>query len=963
MKYLLFCLLSLMAFHGMSTGADETARPAWTASKLKGAPTPPAPYRVKPAFPNVKFDRPTGLEEIPGENRLLVTEMNGKVLSLPKSADVKTPDLIANLDEVVGADVSLFSAALHPKFQTNRFLFACYLHPENGRQVRISRFTLTSEVPHQVVARSEVVMVTRPAGPHNAGCLLFGKDGMLYAATGDGFGPNPPDGLNTGQDLSDLLGNILRIDVDRPSELAGKKLPYTVPADNPFVGQPGIRPEIWAYGLRNPWKFGIDRDTGDIFAADNGWETWEMIHKIERGGNCGWPLVEGRAVLRTDVKPGPTPIIPCIKDHSHTEANSVIGGPVYRGSKLPGLNGSFVYGDYITGTIWAVWPEKQGDKTTGWGNATLVDTDLQIVGFAEGSAGELFVLDYDFTGQIYELLPSGRKDTSATFPRRLSETGLFASLDDLRPAAGVVPYDVIASRWADGAEATRWVGIPGSGRINLANGEPGLHPLGQFPDGTVFAKQLSLPQPGRKPIRLETQILLYDDGEWTPYSYLWDESGKDATLVDAAGAARTLSVADGHGGQVERTWKVSAINECRLCHNAGANNVLGFVPNQLARQLGSLAARQVIAAAPPAVKELRLVDPHDASQPLDDRARSYLHANCSMCHHPRGNAIVGFFLRRDMPFEKLNTNRGTIIGTFGMEHAKVIASGDPFRSILTYRMSKLGYGRMPYIGSHVVDGAGVALIADWIRSLKPQDDHRSPPLLADSSEATAVRTLLGPGDRAAAIRTLTSSTSGSLALLAKLHAGALADADRAAAVSAGSQKPSDIAGLFETFLPESQRRARLGPKPDPQSILKLTGDVSRGKLIYFSDTARCRNCHEHTDADKSIGPTLADINKKTPQPGEMLLHVLEPSRRIDDKFAAYVVTTTRGQVVSGLLVRESPQEIVLKTAERKIVTIPVSDLDDRQRSPKSLMPDGILSDLTAQEAADLLAYVRAVSSP
>ena len=210
---------------------------------------------------------------------------------------------------------------------------------------------------------------------------------------------------------------------------------YAIPPDNPFVNSVRARPEIWAYGLRNPWKFGVDPQTGAIFAADNGWESWEMVHRIVRGGNCGWPVMEGRVALRKEVEVGPTPILPPVKDHPHTEANSVIGGPVYRGEKLKQLDGSFIYGDYITGTIWAV----HADKDNAYSHTTLVDTDQRIVAFTQGADGELFVLDYDLTGQIYQLLPSELKDTSADFPRRLSETGLFTSLEALTPAVGVVP--------------------------------------------------------------------------------------------------------------------------------------------------------------------------------------------------------------------------------------------------------------------------------------------------------------------------------------------------------------------------------------------------------------------------------------------------------------------------------------------------------------------------------------------
>lgn len=953
---------ALLIAAGLVVEAAETTspRPAWTTSRVKGAPQPPAPYRIEPAFPHLSFARPTSLLELPGKKRMLLTEIGGKVLTFPKQADARQADLAIDLNQLLPAadreeGVALWSATLHPNFAENRQLFVCYLSPVGEKHNRVSRLKLTDDNPPRVEPGSEQVIITYPTGPHNAGCILFGVDGMLYIAIGDGAGPNPPDGRTTGQDVSDLLGSILRIDVDH----ATASSPYAVPDDNPFVGKQNARPEIWAYGLRNPWKFGIDRQTGAIFAADNGWESWEMIHRIVRGGNCGWPVMEGRAALRTEVAVGPTPILPPVKDHPHSEANSVIGGPVYRGKKLPGLDGWFVYGDYITGTLWAIAP--QADNS--YSQATLVDTDLRIVCFGEGSGGELYVVDYDYTGQIYELLPSQQPDLSADFPRRLSETGLFSSLKTLEPAPGVIPYEVKVDRWMDGAAARRWIAIPGNGKATLAAGER----RAEFPEGTVLVKQVELPQgEGAPSVRLETQLLHFDGSSWQPYSYLWDESGGDATLVDAIGAECSLHPAGGE----ERTWRVSATNECRLCHNAGAGNVLGFVPNQLdvADQLSKLAAEQVIATASPrpANDRLALVDPHDASQPLDDRARSYLHANCSMCHHPGGNAIVSFYLRRDLPFEKLNTNKGTRIGTFGMDHAKVIAAGDPFRSILIYRMSKLGYGRMPYIGSQVVDSQGVALLAEWIRSLPADDNNASPPLAANSPAAQALATLERPGgprpQREAAIKRLTDSTAGSLALLARLHGGKLPAADAATAVALGSQSSSgDIRGLFEHFVPESQRRKRLGPNIVPETILSLEGDVARGKLIYFSDAGRCKACHDFTDASKSLGPTLAEINKKYPRRSEMLQQILQPSLKIDDKHAAYTVLTAQGRIVTGLLLEKTDQQVKLKTQDNKVVTIPSADIDEMQKSPKSLMPEQILSDLMAQEAADLLEYVRSLS--
>lgn len=961
--FLLALSASIVCF---SAAADEPVakRSPWTTSKIVGTPEPPEPYKIVPAFGKVRFEKPTSLEEIPGANRLLVTEMGGKIFSLTKSADVAGPDLVVDLLAWLSADgesaggsekkVSLFDAELHPRFAENRYVYICYVHPgfkKQGPHTRVSRITLSAEAVPTAVAGSEQVLLTWPSGGHNAGCLEFGTDGYLYISTGDGTGPNPPDGLTTGQTVDDLLGAVLRIDVDRESvDRDGNRLAYTVPKDNPFVDLPGARGEIWAYGFRNPWKFGIDRTTGEVFVADNGWETWEMIHRLERGGNCGWPVMEGRASLRSEVKIGPTPIIPPIKDHSHTEANSVIGGPVYRGDKLPDLRGAFVYGDYITGTIWCVKPDE--DKS--YSCTTLVDTDLRIVGFLEGSGGELYVLDYDYTGGIYELTPSGLPDLSATFPRRLGETGLFAKLDSLTPAAGVVPYDVVSERWVDGAKATRWVAVPQSGQIELSLDSAASPPT--YPEGTVFVKHLELPRgPNGPAIRLETQLLHFENGVWHPYSYVWNDDGREALLAPSIGSSRDLKVfAKANAGStaaaaavdlsLDRTWQTNAVNECKLCHNAGSKFIHGFTPYQLGDRLSTLERQGVVQSSPVVATDnpSRLVNPHDASQKLDDRTRSYLHANCGICHHPGGNAIVSFFLRRDVPFDKLNTNKGTGIGTFGLKDAKLIVPGDPYRSVLMYRMSKLGYARMPYIGSRVVDSFGVDLVEQWIRSL-PSD---GPPPTGTADAFTK------PAERV-------KTTGDALALAIDIHRRTITGEAAKAGIAAGSAAASsDIRGLFETFIPESQRRPTLGPTFDPKAVLAKTGDSARGKLIYFSDGARCRNCHELDDRAKSLGPTLVDINKKFPVAGDLILHAMQPSLKIEDAFAAYTIVTIDGKVLTGLVVEQSPSEVVLKTVEKQVVRLARSNIEEMVRSEKSLMPERILSDLTAQEAADLIEYVR-----
>ncbi len=960
-----FLLTTLMIVLVVAVPSDATAQPRkpWTTSHLKGTPTPPSEYRTTRVFARHSFDHPTSIQELPSHGEMLITQMNGIILTISKSSDSADKHRVAELARLAGGGVSLFSAVLHPDFRNNGVLFVCLVHPEGGRHTRVSRYSTTRNAAGRLIlnADSGQVIIKWPSGGHNGGCLRFGPDGLLYISTGDGSGPNPPDGRTTGQDVTDLLGAILRIDVDQKSD----ESMYGIPADNPFVENERARSEIFAYGLRNPWKFGIDSQTGEVFVADNGWETWEMVHHAKNGQNCGWPVMEGRAQLRTEVKIGPTPIVPPARDHHHSEANSVIGGPVYRGGKLSGLSGFFVYGDYITGTIWGVKPD--GDDYV---YRDIVDTDLRIVDFTQGSDGELFVVDYDYTGGIYELLPNDVEDLSAQFPRLLSETGLFESVRELKPAVGVVNYDVVVPRWQDGAVAKRWVAVPGLDAIS-GNGD-GVKSA--YPDGTVLVKHLSIPS--MPPTPLETQVLHYDNGVWNPYSYLWGDDGTDAQLVTSIGANKAVSWPDDSGAVSgsTRTWRASATNECRLCHNAGSNFVLGFTPSQLQKKIESgrnvtthhvTLQRAAVLKTPGAVDNaVVLVDPYDRKLDLNDRARSYLHANCSMCHHKGGNAIVSFYLSRDLPFDQLNTDKGTGIGTFGMQNAKIISPGDPYRSVVIYRMSKLGYSRMPYIGSQVVDSKGVALIAEWISSLSDdRSAEASPPLVTGSAAAKALTVLassINQTRRDAAVATLTDSTEGSLALITRLHAGQLTSQDRSAAITNAKNADSNIRGLFDHFVPESDRRKTLGRTFDPQLVLSREGDARRGKLIFFASDARCRACHDVQHADRSVGPTLTDVAKKYVRRAELLQHIVKPSEKVDEKYATWIVVTSNGKVLTGLKQAETGDSIVLRTADGKTVTVRNSDIEAQQKSRTSLMPEGVLADLTAQEAADLVAFIRSL---
>src|SRR6185369_13869426 len=245
-------------------------RPPWTSNRVVGSPNPPAPYTVERLFPKLTFTNPVDIAYMPGPDRILVLEQAGKLYSFPAKADVERADLVFDFRENHQPFDSSYSFAFHPRFSENHFIFVCYAEP-NGRTNGsfISRFTLRPSNPPLIDAGSEKVIIRWLSGGHNGCTVAFGNDGFLYFSTGDAANPDPPDiPYKTGQDISDLLSSIVRIDVDHSEGTNA----YAIPRDNPFLKIPDARPEVYAFGLRNPWRMSFDRATGDLWVGDVGWE-------------------------------------------------------------------------------------------------------------------------------------------------------------------------------------------------------------------------------------------------------------------------------------------------------------------------------------------------------------------------------------------------------------------------------------------------------------------------------------------------------------------------------------------------------------------------------------------------------------------------------------------------------------------------------------------------------------------
>ncbi len=978
-------VLTTAGFAAPTFGADPPAekpygipkRTPWTASRIRGTPEPPPPYRLEPAFPKLKFKDPLDLTMAPGMDRFFVVEQKSKIYSFRNDSHCdKTEvffDLTAELNSwdanKVGGVGETYALTFHPQFAKNRFCYICYIVNGKGRDplpdgTRVSRFRVTDTDPPRVDPKSEQIVITWLSGGHNGCCLKFGPDGYLYISTGDATSPNPPDALDTGQDVSDLLGAILRIDVDRTD---GDKA-YAIPPDNPFVKSPKTRPEIWSYGFRNPWRMSFDRATGDLWVGDVGWELWEMVYRIQKGGNYGWSVMEGRQPVKPNGRRGPTPILPPTIDFPHTEAGSITGGYVYRGKRFKDLIGTYVCGDWLTGKYWST--RFDGDRIVS--HREIAVGTQRIVGFAEDHAGELYLLDYSPNGGIYRFEPN-QADPGAhlRFPRKLSETGLFASVAKHEPAPGVVPFSVNAEQWADFATAERLVALPGESSVVIRDNAVGLPPDNFYrawvflPKDGVLAKTISLemergnPQSRR---RLETQILHFDGAEWQTYGYQWNDEQTDAVLVPSGGADRTFTIKDSQapGGVRQQTWHFASRNECRTCHNTWVNNTLSFNLAQLNRdhRYGDVVDNQLRTLIHAGIIERngnrpppKHADPYDRSADINARARSYLHLNCAHCHTFGAGGTTNLQLSFQPALADMRVvDVPPVQGTFDMADARIVASGDPYRSVLYYRMAKLGRGRMPHIGSEFVDDHGRRLVHEWISKLPPKEVQKSSadPLAALTDEA----------NRAAALERMLATTGEALKLADAIAEQRLPESIRKQAVAAGAARPeTQIRDLFERFLPADQRIARLGASIKVEDLLALKGDAARGKALFFNKSAtQCATCHRVGNEGSTLGPDLSQVGKKYTR-NQILDNIIDPSKDIDPKFLTFVAETVEGQLHTGVLADKTDQEVVLRDAQDKEIRLPAAKVTGLLSQKKSLMPEQLLRDLTAQQAADLLEYL------
>lgn len=735
---------------------------AAAAAPLNLPPTLPSSsgYRLEAAIPGLDFQQPVAIASAPGEkDRLFIVEKTGKIQIINGYPGNPVKSVFLDLREILSksrkgelgteGEWGVLGLAFHPKFAENGHLFVTYnlKVKEDGRTNSfdcLSRFTVSKSNPGEVDPDSELPILSQldPGAYHNGGDIHFGPDGYLYYCMGDSGGHRDPADHARFID-KDFFASVYRLDVDhKPGNLepnphsqkstafpsASHRGNYKVPADNPFVGATrhngktldpaAIRTEVYACGFRNPWRFSFDSKNGDLFLGVVGEAHWEQIYLIKPGTNGGWSYYEGsHDGPRLKDKPAGADFTKPIYEYPHGNdtlfsGNSVTGGVVYHGSRLPELEGAYFYGDYISHCIsHCIWIlRRSGDKWT----PELITRGGAVSAFGTDPVnGDVLVADID-RGSIQRLVRASGSDTPP--PDRLSKTGAFTDLVNLTPASGVFPYQVNHGAWNGGLTTRRWFSLPGKEKI-------GYHPDSswRFPTGTVWIQQMDEPAtPGKPAGRLETRFLVKTDDGVYGITYKWLPDQSDALLAPEEGLP---------AGPRDNGRATPGRAECLMCHTAIAGYNLGMNTWQLngpspgdssINQLRAMIDHGQLDAKPSDLEKApSFASLTDTGRSLEDRSRAYLAVNCSHCHQQDGVASAFWTTKASFTTTRSGLIKGGLNTDFGDPANKVLVPHDPEHSMILKRLKGDGVPRMPLGSTDPLDQTGIKVLTDWIKAGAP----------------------------------------------------------------------------------------------------------------------------------------------------------------------------------------------------------------------------------------------------
>jgi glucose/arabinose dehydrogenase len=717
-------------------------------------------YGLTNAFPGLRFDRPVVIASPPGEtNRLFIAEKGGRIIVLN---DLSHPTTSVFLDlsasTFVSEEAGLLGLAFHPNYRENGRFFVFKISAVDASDELLE---FKCDPPGALAAdpNSLKVLISQAdaSDTHNAGDLKFGPDGYLYLSLGDESPPFPdrhdsPQAINKG-----FFGGIIRIDVDsKPENLLPNSHPavrggYRVPQENPFIGatmfngeriDPAkVRTEFYAVGMRNPWRFTFDPFTGELICGDVGSGAIEEIDVVQKGGNYGWPYMEGsRVAMEGPLPPGLQ--LP-IYEYEHGigglfNGRVIIGGLVYAGREIPLLRGKYLFGDYDSGNIWAIDLAGPNPKPV-WLTSRTGTAAFGI----DPASGEVLVANH-MEGRIERL--TYQTAAEADVPLTLSEVNAFSDLSSLTPQTNLLPYEVNTPLWSDGAVKQRWIDLrKATGKVVFKESVPW-----EFPSGTVFIKHFELELTNDMPAsrrRIETRLLVKTaDDDVFGLTYRWGDSLKDARLVPPSGTNESFTIVQ-NGVARTQLWHYPSWDECRTCHNREAGFILGVRTDQLNRtietdgqptnQLDRLAAHGVFADStdvqPAHLRRLAALD--DAVAPLEYRVRSYLQANCVQCHQPGARSAALWDARIATPFAQSHILN--VPAVFYLPPMKIIAPHDPENSYVYLRAkTRSPLFQMPPLATSIPDQKFVDLLSDWISRI-PGPEWKSANFGASLAEGSA----------------------------------------------------------------------------------------------------------------------------------------------------------------------------------------------------------------------------------
>ncbi len=702
-------------------------------------------------------------------NVTAATPASSSLLSLSAAAGGLFNGRLPAESLATASEQGFLGLAFHPNFASNGYCYIFYSVTVSGPTYeRVSRLTLsnpTAAVP-TVNLSSELILIQQldDFTNHNGGDLHFGPDGYLYISLGD-EGDQKDNGFNSQRIDKDYFSGLLRIDVNLEGDeiaggnpaapddanlppnthasipLYGGKPAYEVPVDNPFVGATSfnglavtpsaVRSEFWAVGLHNPWRFSFDTN-GELWCGDVGGELREEVNVITRGGNYGWVYREGTTTgpYLTSNPPhaappiGFTPLDPLF-DYTHgtgpAQGSSVVGGFVYRSTRLPGLTGAYIFADNVSGNVWSLTRNGTSPPTV-----TRILGKTGIAAFAaDPSNGDVLMADH--TGN--RLLRIAAVTDTTTFPATLSATNLFADLTDLAPSPGLLPYSVNLPFWSDYAVKRRWSIVPGAGMLTWSRDG-----LWTFPTGQIWVQHLDLEMTRGDPAtkkRIETRLLVKNAGGSYGVSYRWNDAGTDAALVSDSGDDFNLNLTV-NGSPYTQRWSIPSRAQCATCHTPQAGHALSFNTRQLNRtntingfsgnQLDLLKNGLYFSNSPESPNLLPFyLAPDDANFPAEARVRSYLAVNCAYCHQPGGTAAPSAWDGRpEIPLDQTGLIDGAATNNGGNPLNKLVVPSDLTHSIIYNRVVLAnGFTRMPPLATSELDPKAITLLTQWIEQALP----------------------------------------------------------------------------------------------------------------------------------------------------------------------------------------------------------------------------------------------------